>query len=477
MLQRHIGRLNNFPGILVMCIFQVSYRMDIAIIGGGLSGTLLAHYLLEADQLAGAIYLFEKDETQLSRGIAYRATNQAQLLNVAAENMNIPGLPVGNFYQWLLKNDHTDFAPGDFVPRALFGNYLKEIFHKSLNQTSQVKIKVLNDEVIDIVKDENAVDVITANGKSYRVEKAIIANGIIAPADPFFVSDEIKATGRYQSNPWHHGYHDLLKKNDHVTLIGTGLTMLDHAIGLLTSDKNLSVTVFSRRGLLPLPHKTYQSYSFPEYSITPTEDIGELLASIRAYYHAHKNNGLDWRNLIDRIRHEVPQLWKTLNRVSKKRFIRHLKPYWEIHRHRAPEKILNIVKKAQQHGRFTVLKGRIQKVIVNNRQLQLELTSTTRNTTIETNYLLNSSGLQQNISLTSDSLLKKLFERGYMIADSNNLGIETDETGALACNHGEKNIYAIGALRRAAVFECTAAKEIGEHAFQLSKDLMKPLSV
>jgi uncharacterized NAD(P)/FAD-binding protein YdhS len=91
---------------------------------------------------------------------------------------------------------------------------------------------------------------------------------------------------------------------------------------------------------------------------------------------------------------------------------------------------------------------------------------------IEANYLLNSSGLQHNISLSSNPLLKKLVERGYMIPDSNKLGVETDEVGAFQCTAGEKNIFTLGALRRAAVFECTAAKEIGEQAFMLSKNLM-----
>lgn len=461
-----------FPVIFVMRIFPVLHRMDIAIIGGGLSGTLLAHYLLKADVLSGTLYLFEKDEAQLSRGIAYRASAKTQLLNVAAGNMNIPGLPAGNFYQWLVENGYS-YQSDDFVPRALFGTYLTGIFRKSIEKAKRTNVKILTDEVIDIVKDERGASVSTASGQRYHVDKIVIANGILAPADPFFVTEQIKSTGLYQSNPWHHEYLEQLKTNDHITLIGTGLTMLDHAVALLRDTRQLTVTVFSRHALLPLPHKAYHSYSFPDYNIFPAEDIGALLSSIRKYYSTHKNEDLDWRNLIDRIRLEAPQLWKALNPESKKRFIRHLKPYWEIHRHRAPQQVLEVIEQAQRDGRFIVLKGRINNVVPDQEQLRITVANARSATTLTTNYLLNSSGLQQNLSLTSDGLLKKLFDRGYMIADSNNLGVETDASGALECNYGEKNIFTLGALRRAAVFECTAAKEIGGHAFQLSQDLVK----
>lgn len=249
--------------------------------------------------------------------------------------------------------------------------------------------------------------------------------------------------------------------------------MLDHAAGLLKSDKNIQVTAFSKRGLLPLPHKPYQPYDFPDYAIVPDEDIGSLFRSVKAYYQTHKNKGLDWRDLIDRVRNQVPQLWKALNAASKKRFIRHLKPYWEVHRHRAPKQVLDVVERAMQEERFKLLKGKIQEVTTNGQCLAIKLIHSKGITEIQANYLLNSSGLQHNISLTSDPLLRKLLERGYMVPDNNKLGVETDEQGAFQCVAGKRNIFTLGALRRAAVFECTAAKEIAEQAFLLRQELLK----
>lgn len=463
----------HFVVFFVIRIFPFYDRMDVAIIGGGLSGTLVAYYMLLADQHEQNVLLFEREPLQLARGIAYRDSNENHLLNVPAAAMNLCQLTPGDFYHWLQKNNQTGYSPTDFAPRNLFGSYLKELFERQLAKAKKVNVKVIADEVIDIHKTDGGLQILSRSGQSFHVAKAVLANGILPPADPFALAPQVLRSGHYQSNPWNFRYLNQLKANQHVTLIGSGLTMLDHAVELLNDKGNFSVTAFSRRGLLPLPHAPYEPYHFPDYTIVPVQDIGLLLKSIRAYYHRHKAQGLDWRDLIDRIRSQAPQLWQALSEVSKKRFIRHLKPYWEIHRHRAPQRALNVIERAVKEGRFQLFKGSIRSAEFKRSQLIIQLGGARGPVTLTTDYLLNSSGLQQDISLTSDTLLKNLLERKYMIPDQTGLGVETDQSGALSCLSGEKNIFTLGALRRASVFECTAAKEISEQAFLLSEQLLQ----
>ena len=462
----------DFAVFFVIRIFPVYDTMNIAIIGGGLSGTLVAYYMLLADRQPATLYLFEREQRQLARGIAYRDSNERHVLNVPASAMNLYNLPSGDFYQWLQKNTHADFSPDDFVPRNLFGSYLKELFERQLTKSHTVKIKVISDEVIDIEKTGAVLSVSTKSGTSYTVAKAVLATGILPPADTFALTPDVIHSGLYQTNPWNYRYLNRLKMNQHVTLVGSGLTMLDHAVELLNDKGNFSVTAFSRRGFLPLAHRLYSAYDFPDYNISATEDIGTLLANIRRYYSTHKSNGLNWRDLIDRIRSQAPELWKGLNEASKKRFIRHLKPYWEIHRHRAPQRVLQLLARATQEGRFKLLKGYVKKVEVKGHRLSIQLATSSNTSLITTDYLLNSSGLQQDIALTSDPLLQKLLERKFMIPDRNLLGIQTDDSGALISAEGKKNIFTLGALRRASEFECTAAKEISRQAFMLSEVLL-----
>jgi uncharacterized NAD(P)/FAD-binding protein YdhS len=447
--------------------------MNVAIIGGGLSGTLLAYYLLEDDSFPMTILLFEKDYQQLGRGIAYRSSTEGQLLNVPVSKMNVYGQPDDGFYNWLsYKKEHKP-APTDFVERSWFGTYLKELFELQMTQARNVTLRVITSEVIDIVKEDDTLRLLADGNQEYKASYVVLANGILPPADPFNVSTDIRESGLYQSNPWSFRYIERLKESSHVTLVGTGLTMLDHAVSLLKSKKNFKLTALSRRGFLPLPHATYEEYDFPNYNIVPVEDINVLFQSIRRYYKLHKNFGLAWRCLVDKIRLQVPELWHALSAESKKRFIRHLKPYWEIHRHRAPEQVLELVSSAVKEGRFRLFKGRVKHAELRGTLLELVVGNAKKEITVQTNYLLNSSGLQSNIRLTADRLLGNLMKRGHMHADINGLGIEVDEQGALLCAQNKKNIFSLGALRRSAELECTAAKEIGEQAFKLCRHLQQ----
>ena len=60
--------------------------MDIGIVGGGFSGTLLAANLLAEPSFTGRVFWWER-RAQRGQGIAYSTTCPAHVLNVPARNM------------------------------------------------------------------------------------------------------------------------------------------------------------------------------------------------------------------------------------------------------------------------------------------------------------------------------------------------------------------------------------------------------
>ncbi|MFN6567873.1 hypothetical protein [Dendronalium sp. ChiSLP03b] len=63
----------------------------------------------------------------------------------------------------------------------------------------------------------------------------------------------------------------------------------------------------------------------------------------------------DWRTVIDAIRPVTQQLWQALPFNEQKRFLRHIKAYWEVHRHRIAEGIADILDAAMESGQLTSL--------------------------------------------------------------------------------------------------------------------------
>src|SRR5690242_14523668 len=104
----------------------------IGIIGGGLSGTLVAIKILQHYKQPVQVVIFERTPARIFRGIAYSSALKFQPLNVRASQMNITENNTSDFYQWLEKKWHKYFsdlpAPSEFVRRDVFGDYLNESF-------------------------------------------------------------------------------------------------------------------------------------------------------------------------------------------------------------------------------------------------------------------------------------------------------------------------------------------------------------
>src|SRR6185295_14704191 len=105
---------------------------DVAIIGAGFSGSMLAIHLVSA-QDAPAVALIERNRS-FGPGIAYGAAAPEHLLNVPAGKMGaFPDKP-DDFLRWVHANPEIAESfnvkaavATDFLPRGLYGRYLKSL--------------------------------------------------------------------------------------------------------------------------------------------------------------------------------------------------------------------------------------------------------------------------------------------------------------------------------------------------------------
>src|SRR5690349_2835554 len=108
--------------------------MRVAIIGGGLSGTLACLHLLERFRAGLHITLIERRSRQLNRGVAYSAHISQQLLNVPAGRMGLSPQRPNEFLAWVQQGPLPSASCGDFLPRKLYGDFVHERFHEALER-------------------------------------------------------------------------------------------------------------------------------------------------------------------------------------------------------------------------------------------------------------------------------------------------------------------------------------------------------
>ena len=116
---------------------EIESRYDVAIVGSGYSGTMVAVHLARA-QRGLRVGLIDRGKA-FGRGVAYGTTDPKHLLNVRAEQMGAFSNDIEHFYKWLQTHPENLAAAGirelradAFIPRVVFGDYIQDLLRRGL---------------------------------------------------------------------------------------------------------------------------------------------------------------------------------------------------------------------------------------------------------------------------------------------------------------------------------------------------------
>src|SRR6202051_4431736 len=134
----------------------------IAIIGGGVSGTLTAFHVVRRGVPARVILIDQRPDFGL--GLAYSTPSLRHLLNVPAGKISaLPDQP-DHFLNWLRKNHDPTATEKTFAPRAVFGRYIRSL----LASTSQVEQEIAT--VVDVHQHDSGAVLTLDNGCELRAD-------------------------------------------------------------------------------------------------------------------------------------------------------------------------------------------------------------------------------------------------------------------------------------------------------------------
>ncbi len=451
----------------------------IGIIGGGLSGTLVAMKTLQHFKEDVEVIIFEKVKSQFCRGIAYSSQLPFQPLNVRANQMNVWSDKPGDFYNWLSKISDRYFetmpASDEFLKREVFGDYLEETFRKvtsSLGESQHLKTVL---EEVDRIDSHDSHLTLHTKSSSIDVDFTVLALGNFLPGDLPINNTAFYKSDLYQSNPWDSKWMRKLNPVDEILFLGSGLTTIDQVINLINIGHQGTIHIVSRRGFLPKPHRAYKSNELPSLPVYLGISMIEVLQLVRSQLKKWSDSHVDWRNIIDSIRTQVPQIWAYLSMEERKRFLRHVRPFWEVHRHRIPESSHEIIEKNIASGKIKISPGRLVDAVEENgiANVSIRLRGKPEFKTLNVKKVINCTGPQTDFRKIDQPLIRNLKEKGWLTTDELKLGLSVNMDGQLIGESGQtiENIFAIGSLKKAVMWECTALREISLQADQLVRKL------
>lgn len=443
----------------------------VVIVGGGFSGTMLAvHLLRRSPDLSLAIV--DKGANP-GRGVAYGTKHSCHLLNVPASGMSaLPDEPE-HFLGWARVNYDRSVQAHDFLPRAVYGQYVGSLLEKAAKTNSN--FRWIQGEVSSVASERGRTEIHLSNGTRLRTETLVLAVGNFPPGN-IRVPGLSNRCEHYAPYPWSPDALKGIPKNGSVLLIGSGLTSVDVAVALTSQGFTGHIHMVSRRGQLPRAHGT--THSWPQFwNEQSPRTIRGLMRVVRAEIRAAMKAGRDWHCVVDALRPVTQQIWQSLPHDERKRFLRHVRPYWEANRHRMASHIGETIFGLLRGGRASLYAGRISRYRESNgcAEISFRERRTQEERMLRVDRVINCAGPETNYRRMDASLIKSVLAQHLARPDSLSLGLDVDVNGALIDSNGKPShsLYAIGPVRKGFLWETTAVPELREQAASLAEHLFQ----
>lgn len=450
----------------------------IGIVGSGLSGALVAIHLLQQAKTPLDIYLIDR-HSRFGRGIAYRTVQDCHLLNVTAAKMSLFADQPDHFLHWLEQHSVIHADRNAFVPRSIYGEYINSVLQNAASCSTVARLHCCTDTVAAIKPAQTQLDLLLQSGEVLTVDRAVLAVGNFPPRHPRIKDSSFYQSDRYVGSGWTDNRLTRLPAADSVLVIGSGLTAIDQVMLLHQQGHQGQIHLVSRRGLLPQAHSMSPAapYRLPELQ---SRSVRSLMRAIRQEVNQAVAQGADWRSVLDALRPQTQRLWQALPLTEQRRFLRHVRPYWEVHRHRIAPTIASRLAKVLQTGQLQIHAGRIQAFDegVSGVTVTIRQRRTQELIQVRSSLVINCTGSECDYRRLASPLMQQLLTTGLACPDPLSLGLAVTEDGALIDRSGKasQQLYTLGSPRKGKLWETTAVPEIRVQAAQMAKNLMRGLN-
>ena len=434
-------------------------RLPVAIVGGGFSGTAL----LAALTRRGVPAILIEGGGRAGQGAAYSTQEPAHLLNVRAEVMSAHADDPAHFARAVESEGGT---AKDFVPRQQYGAYLQ----RQLGEALAGGGRLVDQPAVAAQRAGEGWVVATASGSNINASALVLAIGNQAP-EPLRAFAGMGS--RFVNNPWsaeaRAAERTCAKTGEDVLLLGTGLTMVDAALSLDAAGHSGTIVALSRRGLVPRGHVDAPGPPDPvAFDAVPSGSIVRQWRWLR-----QRAASVDWRAAVDSLRPHSQPLWQAMDEDQQRRFLRHARPWWDVHRHRIAPEVARTVKAMIAAGRLEIVAGRVTAATEGADGIMVEIRRRGRAVSEGRafGHVFNCTGPLGAIERTRDPLLRQLLSEGAVHPDS--LGIALDVDGR---SRAGERLWALGPLTKGRFWEIIAVPDIRVQVAAVADDIAKELA-
>lgn len=339
---------------------QAKAILTVAIVGGGLTGAAVALHLRQSwqgDEQALNVIVFEP-RAALGRGLAYDTAEGAHRTNVPIGKMSIdPGDDVA-FEKWFFETGEHLADPEALGPdgryyarREAFGRYVSA---QIVPYLSSGYIRHVAQKVEHVAFERGHYVLETSDGGQKRSDILVIATSHPPPSPPAQLG-LLAGDGRLVADPTQPGALSGIGPDDRVLIVGSGLTAADVVATLDQHGYRGAITIFSRRGLVSRGHAIGSVEPRGDFVSKPADTVRALVLRVRAEIRDAAEDGIEWQAVFDALRAQGGRIWRNLPLVERQRLVRHIRPFWDVHRFRIAPQVKAVSDRLVREGRLRCL--------------------------------------------------------------------------------------------------------------------------
>ncbi|WP_292231995.1 FAD/NAD(P)-binding protein [Mesorhizobium sp.] len=450
----------------------------IAIIGGGFSGAATAFHLARRLSAGAADIVVVEPREGLGYGLAYSTPDPSHRINVPASRMTLISGQDSHFADWLeqtgaVANDAEAIAAnGALYPqRRVFGRYVESYLQPFLFGKT---IRHFRSAVASAELGGEGYHLTLADGGTLAADALVIATTHPPPTLPLPLQSVAGGAGLV-ANPFDLERLEAIGRDDHVLVVGTGLTSADVIATLDRNGHRGRITALSRHGYRSRSHAATQADPIGDFTGLPSRSATVLLRRIRSTIASAAQQGGSWHPVLDAVRRQGQVIWQGLPLAEQRRVVRHLRALWDVHRFRIAPQIAAVLDRRVAEGTLAYraasiagaeqVDGRIR-ITLRPRRQPTQTTETFDRVVVTT-------GPAHADIFRTNTAIADLGRMGLVRLDPIGLGLATDSQGRAVSTFGRPtdSIFVSGPLARGSVGELMGIPEVTAHAERIAAEI------
>jgi len=444
----------------------------IVIIGGGFSGACVALNLLGALKPSQASISIIEPRASLGAGLAYSATDPTHRVNVPAIRLLVHPDEPGAFHDWLeragaLREDPALQLPDGrrYPRRGTFGAYVTQRLAAAISAPGAPGFRHLRAIATEVAPDGPGFTVTLDSGA--RIQADVLVLAVSHPAPSILpVLRSIARSPKFFADPWSANLRAGIGPADDILIIGTALSTADVVATLDDAGHKGKILAISRRGLVSRERRVTSGGPFGDFTTNPSRTAVTLLRTARQTIRDAALLGGCWESVIEALRNQGQEIWAALSLAERRRFLRHLRPFWDVHRYQLAPQLARICAAKRANGMLSVQAARIAAASHDGTKFQITLNQRGVVSTSSFDAVINCTGPDHARVIETNPALASLARAGLIQPDPHRLGIDTNHSAQVLTPAGQPvpNLFVAGPLARASFGELMGLPQVTEHA-------------